>query len=78
MEKSKITPLPKSREQYLESIANIKRDLLSNTHPNGAATVQMLGLLVEAIVDLKDATEIPYDEYETQPYGAEFIDEPEL
>jgi hypothetical protein len=47
--------LPKTREQYLEAIERIMEDGTGEYRQT-----KMLGLLVEAVVDLKEATEIPY------------------
>ena len=49
------TVLPKSREQYLEVINNLKE--VYELSP----TEELLALLVEAIVDLKEVVEIPYE-----------------
>jgi hypothetical protein len=52
-----MTNLPRTKEGYLDKISEIKRQSDHNSYD----IVAMLGLLVEAIVDLKEATEIPYE-----------------
>lgn len=61
--------LPKTREQYLEAIKAAQID-----EQGEHRVAALLGLLIEAVVDLKEETAIPFE----PEYGAELKEEVEF